>query len=117
MIASAGALLMMGGFLNGVDPRFRTLSTFMKHVIGQASAVSPTLVYPENVLASSSSCTFQEEAFRVQASWLGLSLTYLPTFQNIRPCQEWLDGRGVACAAKRFDPSQRAANSRLQLCW
>ena len=38
MIACAGILLMMGGFLNGVDPRYRTLSPFMKRVTGELSA-------------------------------------------------------------------------------
>lgn len=34
MVAAATTVMIMGGFLNGVDPRFRSLSPFMKHVIG-----------------------------------------------------------------------------------
>lgn len=35
MVAAATSIMVLGGFLNGVDPRFRDLSPFMKHVIGQ----------------------------------------------------------------------------------
>lgn len=34
MVAAATSIMVLGGFLNGVDPRFRSLSPFMKHVIG-----------------------------------------------------------------------------------
>lgn len=37
MVAAATSIMILGGFLNGVDPRFRSLSPFMKHVIGQLS--------------------------------------------------------------------------------
>lgn len=36
MVAAATGIMILGGFLNGVDPRFRNLSPFMKHVIGQS---------------------------------------------------------------------------------
>ena len=35
MVAAATSVMIMGGFLNGVDPSFRSLSPFMKHVIGE----------------------------------------------------------------------------------
>jgi hypothetical protein len=35
MVAAATSIMVLGGFLNGVDPRFRSLSPLMKHVIGQ----------------------------------------------------------------------------------
>ena len=35
MVAAATCIMILGGFLNGVDPRFRSLSPFMKHVIGE----------------------------------------------------------------------------------
>ena len=41
MVAAATSIMVLGGFLNGVDPRFRDLSPFMKHVIGQTFHPNP----------------------------------------------------------------------------
>lgn len=34
MVASVAVCLVLGGFFNGIEPRFRTLSSFMKVVFG-----------------------------------------------------------------------------------
>lgn len=34
MVASVAVCLVLGGFFNGIEPRFRTLSSFMKAVFG-----------------------------------------------------------------------------------
>ena len=41
MVAAATCIMILGGFLNGVDPRFRSLSPFMKHVIGEPAPPPP----------------------------------------------------------------------------
>lgn len=32
--------MIVGGFLNGVEPRYRTLTTPMKHVFGESMAIA-----------------------------------------------------------------------------
>ncbi len=44
MVASVAVCLVLGGFFNGIEPRFRTLSSFMKVVFGAPPAhVHPAL--------------------------------------------------------------------------
>ena len=38
MVASVAIVLVLGGFFNGVEPRFRTLTPTMKTVFGEPSA-------------------------------------------------------------------------------
>ncbi len=40
MVASVAIVLVLGGFFNGVEPRFRTLSPTMKTVFGGSPAAS-----------------------------------------------------------------------------
>lgn len=35
MVAAVAVCMIVGGFLNGVEPRYRTLTTPMKHVFGE----------------------------------------------------------------------------------
>lgn len=35
MVAAVAVCMIVGGFLNGVEPRYRTLTTPMKHVFGK----------------------------------------------------------------------------------
>ena len=35
MVAAVAVCMIVGGFLNGVEPRYRTLTTSMKHVFGK----------------------------------------------------------------------------------
>ena len=35
MVAAVAVCMIVGGFLNGVEPKYRTLTTPMKHVFGQ----------------------------------------------------------------------------------
>ncbi len=45
MVASVAVCLVLGGFFNGIEPRFRTLSSFMKVVFG----APPPLILPSTV--------------------------------------------------------------------
>jgi hypothetical protein len=38
MVASVAIVLVLGGFFNGVEPRFRTLTPTMKTVFGESIA-------------------------------------------------------------------------------
>lgn len=43
MVASVAVCLVLGGFFNGIEPRFRTLSPFMKAVFGAQPYTLPLL--------------------------------------------------------------------------
>ena len=45
MVGAVAVCMIVGGFLNGVEPRYRTLSPVMKHVFGEAPALSLSLCY------------------------------------------------------------------------
>lgn len=46
MVAAVAVCMIVGGFLNGVEPRYRSLTTPMKHVFGESSSCHPCLVVP-----------------------------------------------------------------------
>ena len=53
MVAAVAVCMIVGGFLNGVEPKFRTLTTPMKHVFGQSSPLLACMGHCLNALDSS----------------------------------------------------------------
>lgn len=49
MVAAVAVCMIVGGFLNGIEPAYRTLTTPMKHVFGQSTAIAA----PSSVLLMS----------------------------------------------------------------
>ncbi len=39
MVAAVAVCMIVGGFLNGVEPRYRSLSPVMKHVFGESNSM------------------------------------------------------------------------------
>ena len=42
MTAAVATVMIMGGFLNGVQPRYVSLSPFMKRAVGERSGLAPS---------------------------------------------------------------------------
>jgi len=86
MVASVAIVLVLGGFFNGVEPRLRTQTPFMKNVFGEPDLPSYHRALCPQSAAANSTSSFWTHLYGMEAlAYVAITLVLGDSFFGMEP--------------------------------